>query len=194
VEKYDDDKQKKWYRNLNTIANKTLDEIQAEEKAYHEAHQESVGEWNKTYYFEHHRIAMSILVALGFDVKDEKTVSRELIEAAFAKNKAEWKKQHKHFVATLKIRPKMQDFTKVEQSMKYLNAILYAVYGVKIICSSRKKTERNDFQIQHQHLFDKTTFEPVVTQQAVVEDKKEIAIELNAADIDIVNQFIESLY
>jgi hypothetical protein len=67
VKTYDDKKQKQWYRNLNAIKEHTLGEIQAAEQELHEAHGDCTYDWNKTYYFEHHRIAQSVLAALLFE-------------------------------------------------------------------------------------------------------------------------------
>jgi hypothetical protein len=103
VKLYDDEQQKKWYCNLNTIKNKTLNKIQAEEREHHEAHSERVGNLNKTYYFEHYWIAMSILLVLGWTgLDDKKTISKALIEAAIAENKNAWKAQHTQCEASTK--------------------------------------------------------------------------------------------
>jgi hypothetical protein len=107
VKTYDDEKQKQWYRNLNAIKEHTLGEIQAAERELHEAHGDRAYDWNKTYYFEHHRIAQSVLTALGFEgLEDPSKKTPTELTAAIAAHRAEFEAQYDHVVATLKLRSK----------------------------------------------------------------------------------------
>jgi hypothetical protein len=72
-------------------------------------------------------------------------------------------------------------------------AILNTVYGVKLVTSSRKKSEKDNYRIQHQHAFDVNTVQPVI-KQPMTKNKKEVPPEiLTSEDIAIVNQFIQLL-
>lgn len=119
---YDDQQQKTWYKNLNAIKNKSLSEIQAEEREHHEKYGDKATNWNKTYHFEYHRLAQSVLLALGFTGVDDTTIkTKAKIEAAIQEHRAEWIAQYDHVVAALQLRTKTPKFSDVYFSLRYLS-------------------------------------------------------------------------
>lgn len=171
VDVYDDDKAKTVYRNLNTIKDKTLDEIQAEEREHHKQHEQKAGNWNKTYRFEHHRIAQSMLLALGFTGISDKSVKTPAeLEAAIDQNKAQWSKEFEKTTAALKLRSKRPNFETLKTSLAYLNCVFVAVYGTKIKAGTRKKGERGEYALVSDHPFDIVTYQP--REAKLAEDKK----------------------
>jgi hypothetical protein len=67
------------------------------------------------------------------------------------------------------------------------------VYGVKITSANRKKKGMDSYHLEHQHAFDKQTYQPIGTAKPPVEEKKEDVPELTAEDFDEIDEFMNTL-
>ena len=196
VENYDSPQAINWFRSLQTARGKTLAEIQTAEREHYLEKHENVNNLNKTYYFEHHRIAQSALTALGFTgLTDESTHSGEELTAAINTHKQTFIAGYELARDTLRFKSKKPTFANLKSSLEYLNSILYAVYGVKIAGKWTKKAGTSDYKINHKHPFDQTNFQPLEIAKDVqhAEKNNEVNNELTVEDFRDIETFIKSL-
>jgi Origin of replication binding protein len=167
---YDNERSKNWHKSLNAIAEKDgLENIRKmeqirQQKLFEEEERSgnsqtaNAHEWNKNYYYDKHRVATGFLNMLGFEnVLDELIMPADYIMDAIEENLDQLRADYTHnrvmFGTKEKANSKpLKDFA---AALKYINSILYKMYGIHIggikETADKKNKIPTEYRIFHLH-------------------------------------------